>query len=126
VSEIMVVGHAQIFIERGDSVTALEAGFVNEDFCRRAILRMLEPLGRRLDEQSPTADGRLEDGSRINAVLPPISPDGPMLTIRKFKAGLKSLDALAAAGMFPDQRSSAHRCSQRCLQSIGVWRHRCR
>ncbi len=103
VSEIMVVGHAQIFIERGDSVTALEAGFVNEDFCRRAILRMLEPLGRRLDEQSPTADGRLEDGSRINAVLPPISPDGPMLTIRKFKAGLKSLDALAAAGMFPDQ-----------------------
>jgi len=75
---------------------------VNEDFCRRAILRMLEPLGRRLDEQSPTADGRLVDGSRINAVLPPISPDGPMLTIRKFKAGLRSLSALKATGMFGD------------------------
>lgn len=100
VSEIMVVGHRQIFIEREAGLSTHSAVFINEDFCRRAILRMLEPLGRRLDEQSPTADGRLADGSRINAVLPPIAPDGPMLTIRKFKAGLKSLDALAATGMF--------------------------
>lgn len=102
VSEIMVVGHRQIFVERDGRLTCHDQHFVNDDFCRRAILRMLEPLGRRLDEQSPTADGRLMDGSRINAVLPPISPDGPMLTIRKFKAGLKSLPALQATGMFPD------------------------
>ena len=102
VSEIMVVGHQSIYVERDGRLTPLQDGFVNEDFCRRAILRMLEPLGRRLDEQSPTADGRLVDGSRINAVLPPISPDGPMLTIRKFKAGLRSLSALRATGMFGD------------------------
>ena len=102
VSEIMVVGHKSIYVERDGRLKPLHDSFVNEDFCRRAILRMLEPLGRRLDEQSPTADGRLLDGSRINAVLPPISPDGPMLTIRKFKAGLRSLDALKATGMFCD------------------------
>ncbi len=107
VSEIMVVGHRQIFVEREAGLSSHPEVFVNEDFCRRAILRMLEPLGRRLDEQSPTADGRLLDGSRINAVLPPIAPDGPMLTIRKFKAGLKSLDALAAAGMF-DAEAQRH------------------
>lgn len=100
VSEIMVVGHEQIFVERDGRLVMEGVHFVNEDFCRRAILRMLEPLGRRLDEQSPTADGRLMDGSRINAVLPPIAPDGPMLTIRKFKAGLKSLPALMETGMF--------------------------
>lgn len=102
VSEIMVVGHESIYVERDGRLKPLHDSFVNEDFCRRAILRMLEPLGRRLDEQSPTADGRLLDGSRINAVLPPISPDGPMLTIRKFKAGLRSLDALKETGMFCD------------------------
>jgi len=102
VSEIMVVGHESIYVERDGRLKPLHDAFVNEDFCRRAILRMLEPLGRRLDEQSPTADGRLLDGSRINAVLPPISPDGPMLTIRKFKAGLRSLDALKETGMFSD------------------------
>jgi len=102
ISEVMVVGHDHIFIEIDGRLQVYPDQFVNVDYCRRAILRMLEPLGRRLDEQSPTADGRLPDGSRINAVLPPIAPDGPMLTIRKFKPGLKTLDALHQAGMFPD------------------------
>jgi len=110
ISEVMVVGHAQIFVEIDGQIQAVPDQFVDGDFCRRAILRMLEPLGRRLDEQAPTADGRLADGSRINAVLPPISPDGPMLTIRKFKPGLKTLDALRDTGMFPD-------IAQRILES---------
>lgn len=101
ISEVMVVGHTQIFVEIDGCLQQVPDQFVTVDYCRRAILRMLEPLGRRLDEQAPTADGRLADGSRINAVLPPIAPDGPMLTIRKFKPGLKTLSALQQAGMFP-------------------------
>lgn len=101
ISEVMVVGHTQIFVEIEGCLQQIPDQFVTVDYCRRAILRMLEPLGRRLDEQAPTADGRLSDGSRVNAVLPPIAPDGPMLTIRKFKPGLKTLSALQQAGMFP-------------------------
>lgn len=84
VSEIMVNGPAQVYVERGGRLTRTEICFDDEAHLRRIIERILAPLGRRADESSPMADARLADGSRINIILPPLSVRGPILTIRKF------------------------------------------
>ena len=84
VSEIMVNGPAQVYVERFGRLTLTEICFDDEAHLRRIIERILAPLGRRADESSPMADARLADGSRINIILPPLSVRGPILTIRKF------------------------------------------
>ena len=84
VTEIMVNGPAQVYVERLGRLTRTEVCFDDEAHLRRIIERILAPLGRRADESSPMADARLADGSRINIVLPPLSVRGPILTIRKF------------------------------------------
>ena len=84
VSEIMVNGPAQVYVERAGRLSLTDICFDDEAHLRRIIERILAPLGRRADDSSPLADGRLADGSRINVTLPPLSVNGPLLTIRKF------------------------------------------
>jgi pilus assembly protein CpaF len=84
VSEIMVNGHDQIYVERDGLLYPVEGAFADEDHLRRTIDKIVARVGRRVDEASPMVDARLPDGSRINAVVPPVALDGSLLTIRKF------------------------------------------
>ena len=86
VSEIMVNGANDIFIERDGRIFPVEARFSDESHLRRTIDKIVGRVGRRIDESSPMVDARLPDGSRVNAVVPPIALDGSLLTIRKFSA----------------------------------------
>ncbi|MFN2237003.1 MAG: CpaF family protein [Anaerolineales bacterium] len=83
-SEIMVTGPNQVYVERNGKLVDVPIQFKDEAHIMRIIDRMLAPLGRRVDRDSPTADSRLPDGSRVNVVIPPVSVDGPCITIRKF------------------------------------------
>ena len=84
VTEIMVTGTRPIYVERQGRLFATESRFLVEAHLRRVIERIVGQVGRRVDESSPMVDARLPDGSRVNAVLPPLALDGPTLTIRKF------------------------------------------
>jgi pilus assembly protein CpaF len=86
VSEIMVNGHDQIYVERMGRLFPVAAAFADENHLRRTIDKIVARVGRRVDEASPMVDARLPDGSRVNAVVPPLALDGSMLTIRKFAA----------------------------------------
>ncbi|HEY2273200.1 MAG TPA: CpaF family protein [Jatrophihabitantaceae bacterium] len=86
VTEIMVNGAEQIYVERGGQIYPVNAAFTDDNHLRRTIEKIVGRIGRRIDESSPMVDARLMDGSRVNAVLPPVALDGPMLTIRKFAA----------------------------------------
>ena len=84
ITEVMVNGPKNIYIERGGKVVRTTAQFESNDHVMRIIDRIVAPLGRRIDEAQPYVDARLPDGSRVNAVIPPISLIGPTITIRKF------------------------------------------
>jgi pilus assembly protein CpaF len=86
VSEVMVNGPHRIFVERSGRIVQVPAEFADEAHLRRVIDRIVSRVGRRVDEASPMVDARLPDGSRVNAVVPPIALDGSTLTIRKFAA----------------------------------------
>lgn len=87
VTEIMVNGHRKIFVEKSGKVVLSPVTFTSNLHLRNVIERIVTPLGRRIDEKTPYVDARLKDGSRVNAVIEPLSIDGPALTIRKFKKG---------------------------------------
>jgi pilus assembly protein CpaF len=84
ITEVMVNGAKSIYVERNGKVQRTNAVFESDEHLMRIIERIVAPLGRRIDESSPYVDARLQDGSRVNAVIPPISLIGPVLTIRKF------------------------------------------
>jgi pilus assembly protein CpaF len=84
VSEIMVNALEGVYVERDGKLYATEARFLSDDHLMRVIDRIVAPIGRRIDELSPMVDARLPDGSRVNAIIPPLAIDGPALTIRKF------------------------------------------
>jgi pilus assembly protein CpaF len=84
ITEIMVNGAKNIYVEREGKIERTNATFESEEHLMRIIERIVAPLGRRIDESAPYVDARLPDGSRVNAVIPPISLIGPVLTIRKF------------------------------------------
>jgi pilus assembly protein CpaF len=84
VSEIMVNAHDQIYVERGGRLVPSPRVFTSEEHLRMVIERIVARVGRRIDESSPLVDARLEDGSRVNAVIPPLAVNGSSLTIRKF------------------------------------------
>lgn len=98
ITEIMVNGATQLFVERGGRIEALDAAFASDAHLRRVIDRIVSPLGRRIDEASPLVDARLPDGSRVNAIIPPLAVDGPALTIRKFSREVLSIDDLVSSG----------------------------
>ncbi len=84
VTEIMVNAHDDIFVERNGRIQKSDVVFSTERACLAAIERIVTPLGRRIDESSPLVDARLKDGSRVNAVIPPVALRGPSISIRKF------------------------------------------
>jgi pilus assembly protein CpaF len=98
VTEIMVNGHQSVFYERNGRLHPCSVSFYDEQQLRTVIDRVLGPLGRRVDEQSPLVSARLPQGHRVNVVIPPLSLDGPIMTIRKFRNALFTLDELAATG----------------------------
>jgi len=84
ITEIMVNGAKNVYVERGGKIIRANVVFESDEHLMRIIERIVAPLGRRIDESQPYVDARLQDGSRVNAVIPPISLVGPVLTIRKF------------------------------------------
>ena len=99
ITEIMVNGINEIYIEIDGKVMRDESvSFINEEHIIRTIQRMIQPLGRTIDTSNPMVDARLKDGSRLNAVIPPLSLNGPILTIRKFKDELANIDDFLRSG----------------------------
>jgi pilus assembly protein CpaF len=98
VTEVMVNGPEQVYVEREGKLEMTDIRFQNDEHVMRIIDRIIAPIGRRIDESSPMVDARLVDGSRVNAVIPPISLVGPVLTIRKFSASPFSTDDLVQFG----------------------------
>jgi pilus assembly protein CpaF len=80
----MVLSDESIYVERDGKLELTEAKYLSQEHLRSVIERIVSAVGRRIDESSPTVDARLPDGSRVNAVIPPLAVDGPQLTIRKF------------------------------------------
>lgn len=98
VTEVMVNGAKNIYVERKGKIHRVPVTFESNDHVMRIIDRIVAPLGRRIDESSPYVDARLADGSRVNAVIPPISLIGPTLTIRKFSKIPITLEQLVQFG----------------------------
>ena len=99
ITEIMVNGINEVYIEIDGHVVRDESvSFINDDHIVRTIQRMIQPLGRTIDTANPMVDARLKDGSRLNAVIPPLSLKGPVMTIRKFKPDLESIDDFLRTG----------------------------
>jgi pilus assembly protein CpaF len=103
VTEIMVNGWDSIYVERAGKLYWTGSKFHDESQLRRTIDKIVGKVGRRIDESSPYVDARLPDGSRVNAVIPPLSIDGPALTIRKFSADPYQADDLIAFGTLTRQ-----------------------
>lgn len=101
VEEVMVNGPDEVWVERAGSVQQADARFDGEEHLRDVIERILGPIGRRVDELSPMADGRLADGSRVNVVIPPLAVDGPTLSIRRFGRVRPGPADLTAWGAIP-------------------------
>ena len=103
ITEVMVNGPKQVYIELKGKLTLSDVQFIDDNHVLRIIERIVTPLGRRIDESSPMVDARLPDGSRVNAIIPPLSLGGPTITIRKFNAEpLKVDDLIRFGSMTPE------------------------
>ena len=98
VTEIMVNNHREIYVEKAGRLEKSAVSFSSNEAVYAVIERIITPIGRRIDESSPIVDARLKDGSRVNAVIPPLALKGPSLTIRKFPRHRLSFDDLVSAG----------------------------
>ncbi|MBI3170973.1 MAG: CpaF family protein, partial [Hydrocarboniphaga effusa] len=98
VNDIIVNGPNTVFVERDGRLSAVPVRFVDDTHVVRVIQRILAPIGRRVDESTPMVDARLSDGSRVNAIIPPIALDGPCLSIRKFRKTPLSAEDLLRLG----------------------------
>ena len=103
VTEIMVNGTDAIYVERAGRLHRTDARFHADAHLRRVIERVVSKIGRRIDESSPMVDARLSDGSRVNAIIPPLAVDGPSLTIRKFAKDRWGVDDLIRFGSITEQ-----------------------
>ncbi|MHB8894343.1 MAG: CpaF family protein [Candidatus Geothermincolia bacterium] len=106
ISEIMVNGPDQVFIERGGMIEPLELSLGNDDRVLALVRRAIGPLNLRLDETSPMIDARLRDGSRLNAVIPPLCRNGPTVTIRKFRDRPFSVSELIENSTMSEEQAS--------------------
>lgn len=103
ITEIMVNNHSDIYYERAGKLYKSNITFSSDNAVLSVIERIVSPLGRRIDESSPMVDGRLKDGSRVNAIIPPLAINGPCLTIRKFSKKKLSSDDLIQFGSISPQ-----------------------
>jgi pilus assembly protein CpaF len=111
ITEIMVNGPDNIFVERSGKIFAVDAKFTGDTHLRRTIDKIVSRIGRRIDESSPMVDARLADGSRVNAVIAPIALDGSILTIRKFSADpFTDLDLIAFGTLTVQARDFLRAC----------------
>lgn len=106
ITEIMINGPKEVYVERNGKIELTDLKFDSHDQILQIIDRIVSPLGRRIDESSPVVDARLPDGSRINAVIPPISVKSPTLTIRKFKEAILDYDSLINLGTLSKEMST--------------------
>jgi pilus assembly protein CpaF len=98
ITEVMVNGPQQVYIEREGRLELTNVTFQNDEHVMKVIQRIIAPIGRRVDESSPMVDARLADGSRVNAIIPPLSLVGPVITIRKFSATPFTVEDLVRFG----------------------------
>jgi pilus assembly protein CpaF len=98
ITEVMVNGPQQVYIERDGKLELTGVTFQNDEHVMKIIQRIIAPIGRRIDESSPMVDARLVDGSRVNAIIPPLSLVGPVVTIRKFAASPFTVEDLIRFG----------------------------
>src|SRR5205814_8921960 len=111
VSEIMVKGPKQVYVEREGCLERVEKAFSSAQAVLAVIERIVAPLGRHVDESSPLVDARLRDGSRVNAIIPPLALKGPCITIRKFKRDLLgSEDLIGLATLTPQMGEFLDAC----------------
>jgi pilus assembly protein CpaF len=94
ISDILVNTHRRVYVERHGKMELTEAAFKDEAHLRRVIDKIVSAVGRRIDESCPMVDARLSDGSRVNAIIPPLAIDGPMLSIRRFAVEALELEDL--------------------------------
>jgi pilus assembly protein CpaF len=113
VTEVIANGPSRVYTERGGRLVRETVIFRDEEHLRQVIDRVVSSVGRRVDESSPMVDARLPDGSRVNAVLPPLALDGPLLTIRKFSRSPLSVDDLLASGSITQAQC---RLLERCVR----------
>lgn len=119
VTEIMVNSHDMVYVERDGMLTRSVARFADEEHLRRVIERIVSAVGRRIDESSPLVDARLADGSRVNAVIPPLAFNGSSLTIRKFsKDPFQVNDLIAFGTLSPEMAELLDACVQARLNVI--------
>lgn len=120
VTEVMVNGPSHVWVERAGRIEPVGTRFADADHLLHVIDRILAPLGRRLDEASPMVDARLPDGSRINAVVPPLSIDGPVLTVRRFPGERLQGDDLVRLGALSGEMLVALRAAVAARRNILV------
>jgi len=111
ISEVMVNACDEVFFEREGILYLSDIRFRDGDHIMRIIERIIAPLGRRVDEASPMVDARLPDGSRVNVIIPPVSPKSPTITIRKFRADKLTMeDLIAATSIAPEMAEFLKAC----------------
>jgi pilus assembly protein CpaF len=111
VTEVIANGPGRVYTERGGRLVREPVAFRDDEHLRQVIDRVVSSVGRRVDESSPMVDARLPDGSRVNAVLPPVALDGPLLTIRKFaRAPFRVEDLVASGSITAAQADMLERC----------------
>ncbi len=119
ISEVMVNHASQIYIERDGKLEQTEKTFSSDHAVMGVIERIVAPIGRRIDESSPMVDARLKDGSRVNAIIPPLALKGPCLTIRKFKKEAMSVEQLVGFGTFtPGMSEFMEMCIQARMNTL--------
>ena len=119
VSEVMVNDHKTVYIERKGKITLTNARFVDEQHLERIIDKIVSQIGRRIDESSPMVDARLPDGSRVNAIIPPLAVKGSALTIRKFKKDpLKMEDLIKFGTLTPKSAQFLELCVKGALNIV--------
>jgi pilus assembly protein CpaF len=120
----MVNGPRQVYIERSGCLELTNVVFQNDDHVMRIIDRIIAPIGRRVDESSPMVDARLTDGSRVNAIIPPLSLVGPVITIRKFSASPFTVDDLIRFGTATPDMFEFLRAAVEAASTCSSRRHR--
>lgn len=119
ISEVMVNGPKSVYIERHGRLEKTNITFQNDEHVMRVIDRIVAPLGRRIDEASPYVDARLPDGSRVNAIIPPLALNGPVITIRKFSKDPLTVDDLIRFGsVTPEMATFLKACVEARLNII--------
>ena len=120
VTEIMVNRHDQIYVEKSGKLTLSDARFSNPEQVRGVIERIVAPLGRRIDEKVPMVDARLRDGSRVNAIIPPLALRGSAITIRKFSKKLLGTKELIEFGSMTGQMATLLEAAVKSRQNVVI------